>query len=294
MFIYDLRENLEEISFELNVLDQRQKNVFFEYVNIFEACYSLSEINNILEVGSGHSTPLFSMLAKDFDASFYSVDLNFERVKKAIRDTRFEQVVSNYCKMIKCLTVSGSEFMSFYEGDFLTSFMGKSISDLYKEIGHFILDSGDLRKLELISKQFNISPSINALRELVLTDNGIMNNDILRNNFSFDQSFVEETKFITSNEQTYHKIFNDEINSRDQWDVIFFDSGEFSSNIEFEKLAPKIRNGGLAIFHDISFPKSFKNFIPCSYVSSHPESWDIVYLDTKKTPQGLMVAKKLL
>lgn len=73
-------------------------------------------------------------------------------------------------------------------------------------------------------------------------------------------------------------------------DAVFFDCGEFSSLGEWFKLGPRIRPGGLAVFHDVYFPKSTKNFLVCALMEASGE-WEILYRDAT-TPQGLVVARR--
>ncbi|GEM_PF-4715188 len=292
MFLQDFQSNLEKYSQELRVPDERQRNVFFEYLHFVKACYSLEKIDNILEIGSGHSTPLFSTIAKDYGSKFYSVDLDFSRVKKAIQGTQFEQIVDKYCILTKSLSVSVEEFTSYYNSDYISTFMGKDLKEFHKSLETFITLSGDIRKLEKIAIELKIEPTIEELIPSILSSKGFFSNKAIKDIYSFEEQFEVETSFVRNHEKPFHNDFNNSIQTIPSWDVVFFDSGEFSNNIEFEKLAPKIRKGGLAILHDITFPKSFKNFIPCSYILANPREWEIIYLDTTKTPQGLMVAKK--
>ncbi len=76
----------------------------------------------------------------------------------------------------------------------------------------------------------------------------------------------------------------------DKWDMVFFDSGELASLIEWGKLKDRIAIGGIAAFHDIFFPKSFKNFIVCASIVADP-SWKVLFVDDS-TMQGLMIAQR--
>lgn len=73
-------------------------------------------------------------------------------------------------------------------------------------------------------------------------------------------------------------------------DAVFFDCGEFSSLGEWFKLGPRIRPGGLAVFHDVYFPKSTKNFLVCALMEASGD-WEVLYRDAT-TPQGLVVARR--
>jgi hypothetical protein len=82
-----------------------------------------------------------------------------------------------------------------------------------------------------------------------------------------------------------------DIDSSQSWDFVFFDSGEVSSNIEWLNLKDKIAVGGLAAFHDIYFPKSIKNFLPCAAIAADP-AWNVILLD-EGTIQGLLIAQRI-
>jgi hypothetical protein len=55
-------------------------------------------------------------------------------------------------------------------------------------------------------------------------------------------------------------------------------------------LKDRIEVSGYAIFHDIYYPKSIKNFLVCCMVELS-DDWEFVYTDTI-TPQGGAVAVK--
>ena len=73
-------------------------------------------------------------------------------------------------------------------------------------------------------------------------------------------------------------------------DAVFLDSGEFSSLLEWGIVESQVSSGTYVILHDIFFPKSFKNWLVCSSITSDP-AWQVLYID-RSTPQGLMVARK--
>ena len=73
-------------------------------------------------------------------------------------------------------------------------------------------------------------------------------------------------------------------------DLVFLDSGEFSSMPEWEIVVSRLRPGGYVILHDIFFPKSFKNWLVCGAILANP-AYETLYID-RSTPQGLMVAQK--
>ena len=76
---------------------------------------------------------------------------------------------------------------------------------------------------------------------------------------------------------------------KNKFDVILFDSGELISNVEFMKLFNNIVTGGFVCLHDIYYPKSFKNWLPCT-VYQLRNDYKQVYIDAE-TSQGMYIAQ---
>ena len=107
------------------------------------------------------------------------------------------------------------------------------------------------------------------------------------NKYTETKSYQELKINIT---KTRNNILHDVFPLED-WDLIFFDSGEVSTMPEWEITRDQINAGTLVAFHDIYFPKSMKSFLPCASLILDPR-WEVLYVDNS-TIQGLLVARKV-
>lgn len=72
--------------------------------------------------------------------------------------------------------------------------------------------------------------------------------------------------------------------------IVYFDSGEYLSNIEFNIIDEFAKKGTLLIVQDIFFPKSIKSFLIASAIMAS-KRWRILWID-RTTPQGVIVCCK--
>lgn len=273
---------------KLKIPDQRQIDAFQQYQIFVNYAYQMDKLDSILEIGSGLSTILLAMLAHERKCNFYSVDVNFDRVMNSVRGTDLEGVVKNNVNFMKGTSITKDEFVEFYKQDGITTFAKISISDISQHLDDFIKVGADKRKLIEIGTMLKSSLDAKTLKDLfIYMDSFRLRKDIL-NIYSQTRSFVDEYKFFERKDIGTLGVIDALLEQVNTFDLIFFDSGEFSSNVEFQKLKDYVRPGGLAVFHDIYFPKSYKNFLVCSAVKAD-SSWEVIYQD-EDTPQGLMMA----
>jgi len=252
----------------------------FQYTHFLNLLRQEKELNFGLEIGTGFSTYLTGLLVKEKNFKMYSVDMNLEKLYK-IGGRRGYKLLSEYVELIKGLTITNEEFDGFYNKS-MSEYGGLKICDIHAAVASFVVPykgnyanlSGKISGGKFAEPFFTNSNSMNFRKELV---------DI---NGSFDKT----REFLTNN-VSYHAAFSKIVKETEYFDFIFFDCSEHSSIIEWINLNQKIRVGGYAILHDIYFPKSIKNFIPCAYVLAHPD-WSILYQD-KTTVQGMIVAKRM-
>jgi hypothetical protein len=76
-----------------------------------------------------------------------------------------------------------------------------------------------------------------------------------------------------------------------QPDLIFLDSGEFSTLAEFLVVDELAKAGAILVVQDILFPKSVKGFIIGGFVLNSPR-WQMLWSD-RSTAQGIFVAKRI-
>lgn len=288
MFPKDWDGNKNDYYEKLKIPDQRQIDAFQQYQTFVNYAYQMDKLDNILEIGSGLSTVLLAMLACERKFNFYSVDVNFDRVMNSVGGTNLEDVVKNNVNFMKGTSITKDEFVEFYKQDDITTFAETLISDIAQYLDDFIKVGADKRKLIEIGKMLNSSFDAKTLKDLfIYKDSFRLRKDIL-NIYSQTRSFVDEYEFFDRKDIGTLGVIDSLLEQINTFDLIFFDSGEFSSNVEFQKLKDYVRPGGLAVFHDIYFPKSYKNFLVCSTVKAD-SSWEVIYQD-EDTPQGLMMA----
>lgn len=100
-----------------------------------------------------------------------------------------------------------------------------------------------------------------------------------------------QNEFNFKNNDKKNISFLEKIMKTKNIDLVYLDSGEFSSLPEWEIVNKNIKQGGIVVLHDIFFPKSFKNFLVVSSIKAD-SNWDIIHFDNI-TPQGILIAKKV-
>lgn len=244
---------------------------------------------NILELGAGISTVLFADYAERTDTSFYSVDTSFEQVLKiCARDQKRLASVEQFTNFLYGSTVSRQFVEDFYNtGHRLLC--NVPIDQVLPATNHFIDRNIRHQRYAPLEKELNAS-NWDATR-LLQHDGMLQFPRPLLDHFSEHTNFTSMLAFLDRWEQKKagNLIQNEDLTKID-WDMILFDCGELTSLLEFQLLAPAVRPGGFAAFHDIFFPKSFKNFLVCAIITASPQ-WEIIHIDNS-TIQGLLIAQK--
>lgn len=73
--------------------------------------------------------------------------------------------------------------------------------------------------------------------------------------------------------------------------LIFLDSGEFSTLVEFAIVNRIVAAGTFLLVQDVLFPKSIKGFVIVSILEDSPD-WRVAWID-KTTAQGMILAERL-
>lgn len=248
----------------------------------------MDRLDRVLELGSGYSTVLLGLLAKHRKCAAYSVDLNFNTVITATIGTEFETIVKDNVRLMQGATISSNEFNAFFNGVPKTHLGGISAGCVHHHFGEFVRKLIDLRKWDKLSEKLGRMPDQDTLEKLFFTDAGIV---FPRNILDIYRNQGDEFDVYDPQKPEIKGVLDCLLADNPKFDVIFFDCGEFSSHPEWEKLNGCVRPGGLAVFHDIYFPKSFKNFLLCAAVLGSAD-WKVEYID-ESTPQGMMIARKL-
>jgi hypothetical protein len=87
-------------------------------------------------------------------------------------------------------------------------------------------------------------------------------------------------------------ILDNLIASNDAWNLVWLDSGELSSILEWNKLNEHIIKRGLVALRDTFAPKSMKNCVVAASILASPD-WKPLCIDSR-TKQGLMIAQKCI
>jgi predicted O-methyltransferase YrrM len=273
--------NLKKMASDLQIPDETQFNVFNQVYNMVKIISEHSGATNILEIGSGFSTVLLSILSEEKEVKIKSIDFSFKHFEKFYKHKEYKNLIDNI-ELIEGVSVSALETETFYRDFQRSEFQGIKLKDIISD-SFFIKNLIDGRKLEYLTNKFDL--------------NGLSD---VKSNLSSDTEFFKHILDYYSNFGSFEKELNTLSNSKmvidnnflaNSFDVIFFDSGELSSNVEFFKLNKCLKKGGLACFHDIYFPKSFKNWLPATLCQKNND-WKEIYID-QTTAQGMYIVQKL-
>jgi hypothetical protein len=185
----------------------------------------------------------------------------------------------------KGVSISTDEIRKFYENGF-DKIGNISFELAVKSTTDFIEISMDPRKLEKVNGVLNIEKfDKDSLIKKILSDKTILPEliDVYRTD-------GDELGFHKNNNIEQFDPLLKTIMDEESIDVVFLDSGEFSSLPEWEIVEPRLRIGGYVILHDIFFPKSFKNWLVAGSIMAN-SSYNVLFID-ETTPQGLLIAQK--
>lgn len=287
--MHKARSQQKALFADLNYPNKKQYRAFPSY-----ACMSdFAEqhgCKRILEIGAGLSTAVWASFAARNGASISSIDANFSRPRSYIRNTRHDALVSKHVEMIEGVSINSDEFVDFYTSDPVTSFAGIGITALREHINTFQNRNCSIKrwlKVNRIAGQVEWSA-----RDLMTDASSLSFPRKLLDLFSSNGNFDDEVAFLRDAESRgVAGAIADLVQKGSSWDLVFFDSGELASMIEWPKLKTHIVVGGLAAFHDVFFPKSIKNIVCCAAVLADPD-WELIFCDNS-TKQGLLIAKRL-
>lgn len=276
-------QQVRKIAHDLGIPDEMQFNVFNQYYEFIKIVLERkkSEKINILEIGSGYSTVLWGMLAEEMEINVNTIDLSFETVTKATNSTDYTRYLRNI-NFLEGLSVSADETQKFYSKFPDMDFGGMDWETIVRS-SSYITELHDVRRSNHLKEKYGAS-DLNGLREKMANDPDIIS--YLLDYYSNFGSFEKELEVLSK----YKVILSPELVAT-KFDVIFFDSGELSSNIEFFKLKDSLSENAIVALHDIYFPKSFKSFIPCTMLDNSRE-FNRLLLD-KSTSQGMYVTEKI-
>ena len=276
-----LIETLKKLA--LDTRNNPEKNphnlqIFFQYAQAANFTANLNPLKNVLEIGRGYSTMLLAFLKKP-ETKMFSIDA------KPIENYDIAEplgFIKNNVEFINGFTVTDAEIRSFYNGESKDNFLDTDASAIKKAILEYIRpSSGEY------TQALGLNASSNNFAGACLDK--LFDGQKLRcMGALFPEILTREMRYA---ETKGPGVLDGLLKKVDVFDSVFLDCGEFSSMIEWMKVKDQIRKHGLAIFHDIYFPKSVKNFLICAAVRASKD-WEILYQDAT-TPQGLIIARRV-
>jgi predicted O-methyltransferase YrrM len=251
--------------------------VFHQFVHGANLLRNLAPLSNVLELGRGYSTVILAA-ALPPETRIFSVD---GKPGEAIDIAPCLRTRADRVEYVTGFTVTRSELDSFYSGHDLDPFLGQPAADILARIPEFLRPApgpyaatlalpGD--GPDFLSRSLEVLAPHGAIRCLSKL---------------FPEILPGEKRWSASGPDT---ALDAVLKEAPVLDAVIFDCGEFSSLLEWERLKDHIRPGGLALFHDIYFPKSVKNFLVCAALAADP-AWDVLYQD-RSTPQGYLAARR--
>lgn len=273
----------------LGIPDQRQVDAFKQYQKIVHYASHMPKLDNVLELGAGFSTVLFAQLGKYRKCKVYSIDMCLDNLWNQVKNTHFYEIVKNNISFLEGSSISKSDFNTFYHNEKSKGHLGGvNFKSIKKNIYKYVNNKFGVRKWKVLREVLGVNDNSEVnLRKIFFSEEGIIFPNEILSIYSQDGDEFDFFRKTSNNEG----LLNELISEVNFFDLIFFDSGEFSSYPEWIILKNYIRRGGIAVFHDIFFPKSFKNFLVCAALCADPQ-WKIIYKDVT-TPQGLLMALKI-
>jgi predicted O-methyltransferase YrrM len=251
--------------------------VFFQYVGAANLMANLAPLSVVLELGRGYST-LALACALPPDCAIVSVDgkpVDAYDIAPSLR------AIAPRVRFVDGFTVTAPQMRAFYDGADKDAFLGAAAEDLARTLPGFLAPAATPYAAALALPPEGPDFAARCL-ELLLPGGKVRCLSRL-----FPDLLAAELRYPP---QAGPTALDRALAEHPQFDAVFFDCGEFSSPLEWELLRGRIRPGGLALFHDIYFPKSVKNFQVAAAIAASPD-WEILHQD-RSTPQGLLAARR--
>ena len=279
---------LTELFTDLSSIGQRDKDAIVQMVLNFSAALNLTEKVGkplcVVETGSGFSTRVFEFLLGAFPKStLVSIDLGG---KGALNLNSRSVEWGEKSKDVELNLVQAPSI----ELQLLERAWGMT--------GELNWDSSSLAASD-------IEPFIDYRHD----DRRVLDFENSVGNPLSAQVVLREVRKLSKGEETYfhrRRYPGDEFDALEQIkssgglrsqlkelapDLVFLDSGEFSTLAEFLVIDEMAEAGQLLIVQDILFPKSVKGFLIGSLILKSPR-WQMLWID-KSTAQGIFVARRI-
>lgn len=270
------------------LLSQQNDNEYRNFRTYLKVCDFAHYFNcsSILEIGAGYSTAIWAEYARSNGSNVTSVDIDFDLLERRVGDTKHERAVHEHVNLIEGASIFPEELKQFYSNRH-SVFSGVEVAEFDEDLDHFSRAQGAPANKKNVVNRFASSWNW-SVEDLIVSDGEMYFPERLLDSYVSQDGFEAHLEAFDTAARV---SVLDDIKDQAEWDLIWFDSGEISSMVEWSKLKRYIEPGGLAAFHDIFFPKSMKNFVICTSLLHDPK-WEVLLVDAS-TRQGLLVARRI-
>lgn len=274
-----------------NYLGHRDKQAIRQCIQNFSTVIILTrasgKVPKVLETGAGLSTVIFSKLLTVPDECIKTIDAFAHeaiRINSHGVSDHFKIADLHNCEVIQGITIDEKELNKFYKSADST-LISLPHKDILSHLDLFLNFNMDDRKYQQIATILNYPFITSDVLKKYFTKNSLVKNELIK---SF-RTAEDEFYFLKNNtaKPRLRKLLK-----HYQPNIIYLDSGEYSSNIEFNIIDECAKKGTVLIVQDIFFPKSIKAFLIASAIMSS-NRWKTLWID-RTTPQGMLICKKEL
>jgi hypothetical protein len=186
------------------------------------------------------------------------------------------------CEILKGITIDFNTLQEFYESPSSTILALKH-EELLANLDLFITHEMDDRNYQKIAHAIKSNYLSATIIRNYLLENGLFESTL----FKAYRAEADEFNFLknSKSEPILRKVLQEYSPN-----IIYLDSGEYSSNIEFNMIDELAEKGTILIMQDIFFPKSIKSFLIASAIIA-TNKWRVLWVD-RTTPQGVIICKK--
>lgn len=266
-------------------MGNNQKGNFQTYLKLCNFAYHFG-CESVLEIGAGYSTAIWAKYVDNTDAEVTSVDADFQLLEDKLSGTGHEESIKTKVTTVKGVSVSPEEIRRFYN-DPQSDIGGLNINEFADSLDVFARAHGcPYKRLKMANSAADRRNW--SVKDVVVSEGTYqVPSGYLR--LRIDQESIDKhVNAISKGNQT--NVLGSLLESSGEWDLIWFDSGEVSSIVEWVKIKDYVKKGGLVAFHDVFFPKSMKNFVVAASLLHDPD-WEVLLID-RSTPQGLLIARR--
>ncbi|MFP4214774.1 MAG: hypothetical protein ACLFVH_02510 [Phycisphaerae bacterium] len=287
-FCHDMAEAIRATCYSgltcCNDLYRQSLPVYVEMVNLARH----AGCRRILELGAGLSTGLWARYADQTGAEVTSVCADFAPTRSYLSQAPEGDLLDRRVRCVEGFTVSADQMKQFYAADPRDSLAGVPVRELVATLHHFSrpVSAGRAnRRTERLEQQFGGSATAS---DILISGNKLEFPPDLLDLYCEEPRFSDMLDVLRQAETEGRAGLLEGLDGG--WDLIFFDSGELSTIVEWQQLQHRVPVGGFVALHDIYFPKSLKSCLACAAIVADP-SWDVVFVDNT-TPQGLLIARR--